>query len=653
MKVQFAGLAIAIALVSSSCSSTSGGSGGSGAKSGSGGAVGTGGSSSTGSGGTVGTGGSTSTGTGGMGAGGSCPNVTACAGSIVGTWTVKSSCLTLNGTVAPSLLGLDPRSCDSVTISGSLNVSGTFTANADTTYMDRTTTTGTAKYDLSKGCLILSGTMIDCAGVARSIDGATCTDAPGGGCTCTQTVNQMGGVGVISAGPSKNDSYTIDNNVVSLATDTGDEHYASCVSGGQMTWTPQSMNLPVKGTIVFSQGGGTGSGGTTGSGGVNGTGGGGSTGTGGHGGATGSGSGGAGGHAAGTGGSLGTGGASAGGSTGRDGPCDIYAAAGTKCGGAYSTIRSLSKTYTGPLYQVRSGSSNMNTGSGGMMKDITQTSDGFADASVQDAFCAGTVCTVSILYDQSGNGNDLKAAPGGLSNGGSFASMADFESSATKGMMMVNGHKVYSLYMATREGYRTALNVKAKGVSLGNTAQGIYMLADGTHAGTQCCWDFGSVSPDPKQYVTMNTLNFGTTIWGNGVPPAPWYGADFEGGIWAGGSKVGDPGWGALNDSHPENPQNPSMKFPFALGILHTPVGKYALRMANIQTATDLANAYDGNIPSGKTWGNAGGIVLGVGGDNSNNSFGTFYEGALTNGSPTNATDLAIMQNIQAVGYGK
>ena len=83
------------------------------------------------------------------------------------------------------------------------------------------------------------------------------------------------------------------------------------------------------------------------------------------------------------------------------------------------------------------------------------------------------------------------------------------------------------------------------------------------------------------------------------------------------------------------------MKVPFALGILHTPVGKYALRMANVQTATDLTTAYDGNIPSGKTWGNAGGIVLGVGGDNSNNSWGTFYEGAVTNGSPSNATDLA------------
>ena len=35
------------------------------------------------------------------------------------------------------------------------------------------------------------------------------------------------------------------------------------------------------------------------------------------------------------------------------GPCDIYAAAGTPCVTAHSTVRSLSSRYDGPLYQVR------------------------------------------------------------------------------------------------------------------------------------------------------------------------------------------------------------------------------------------------------------------------------------------------------------
>jgi len=288
----------------------------------------------------------------------------------------------------------------------------------------------------------------------------------------------------------------------------------------------------------------------------------------------------------------------------------------------------------------------MNTGSGGMTKDIGLTADGFADSAAQDAFCSGSVCTVSLIYDQSGNNNTLKTGTAGTTSGGTYSNTNDFESLATKKSLMVGGHKVYALYTNAREGYRTALNVTAKGVPIGNKDQGIYMLADGTHAGSQCCWDFGSVSPDPMKYVTMNTIFFGTGFWGKGAGNGPWMMGDFEGGVWAGGSDA------SATAGNPHS-ANPSLMVPFALGILHTPVGKYALRMANIDTATDLATAWDGAIPSGKQWGNAGGIVLGLGGDNSNNSFGTFYEGAVVNGSPSNATDLLIMKNIQAAGYGK
>src|SRR6476620_8946470 len=35
------------------------------------------------------------------------------------------------------------------------------------------------------------------------------------------------------------------------------------------------------------------------------------------------------------------------------GPCDIYAAAGTPCVAAHSTTRALYASYNGPLYQVR------------------------------------------------------------------------------------------------------------------------------------------------------------------------------------------------------------------------------------------------------------------------------------------------------------
>jgi hypothetical protein len=290
---------------------------------------------------------------------------------------------------------------------------------------------------------------------------------------------------------------------------------------------------------------------------------------------------------------------------------------------------------------VRNGSSSTNTGTGGTTKDIGITADGFADTATQDTFCSGSTCTFSILYDQSGNGNNLMRGSPGPTGNGTRSGDDDYESSATTGKLTVGGHEVYSLYMNEYEGYRTALGVVGKNVPTGNTAQGIYELADGTHFGTACCWDFGNVSPTPTVYVTMNTLFFGKGFWGSGAGNGPWFMGDFEGGVWAGGSGA----------SSVQNTMNPSMAVPFALGVLHTTSGMYALRMADTQSATDLTTAYSGASP--KSWGNAGGIGLGIGGDNSNNSWGTFYEGAVTAGAPSNATDLAVLKNIQAAGYGK
>jgi len=309
-------------------------------------------------------------------------------------------------------------------------------------------------------------------------------------------------------------------------------------------------------------------------------------------------------------------------------------------------VRALSKTYSGPLYQVMNGSSSSNTGTGGTTKDIGMTPDGYADTAAQDAFCTST-CTVSLLYDHSGNGNTLKTGTKGTTSGGSYSATDDFESSATKGAVTVGGHKVYSLYMAAREGYRTGVGVKGKNMPLGNSDEGIYMLADGTHFGTACCWDFGNVSTDPTKYGVMNTLFFGKGFWGKGAGNSPWFEGDFEGGVWAGGATESAAG----GPTGPANNSNPSLAVDFAFGILKTSSGKYALRMADAAKATDLTTAYDNTI--NKTWNNLGGILLGIGGDNSNNSWGTFFEGAITVGRPSDATDLAVFKNVQAVGYKK
>ena len=91
-------------------------------------------------------------------------------------------------------------------------------------------------------------------------------------------------------------------------------------------------------------------------------------------------------------------------------PCDILAAA-TPCVAAISTTRALYRTYAGPLYQVTRESDKATA-------DIGMLRSGYANAAQQDAFCAKTTCTVTKLYDQSPNHNDLTPAPpGGAAKG--------------------------------------------------------------------------------------------------------------------------------------------------------------------------------------------------------------------------------------------
>src|SRR5688500_8353630 len=87
------------------------------------------------------------------------------------------------------------------------------------------------------------------------------------------------------------------------------------------------------------------------------------------------------------------------------GPCDIYAAAGTPCVTAHSTVRSLSSRYSGPLYQVKHAD--------GRLLNIGVIAGGFADAAAQDRFCAGALCYIDRIYVQTGKGNDLMQATQG------------------------------------------------------------------------------------------------------------------------------------------------------------------------------------------------------------------------------------------------
>ena len=57
-------------------------------------------------------------------------------------------------------------------------------------------------------------------------------------------------------------------------------------------------------------------------------------------------------------------------------------------------------------------------------------------------------------------------------------------------------------------------------------------------------------------------------------------------------------------------------------------------------------------VPCGSLEKKQGAIILGTGGDGSNTGTGIWFEGAMTLGASTDATDAAVQANIVATGYG-
>jgi len=249
-------------------SGTSGTSGASGA-SGSAGASGTGtGGSQSGSGGMP-TGGSSGVGGGGAGAGtggmsgsggqASCTNLAApCGGDVVGAWTA-TSCLTVTGNVNMAAIGAG---CVTAPItSATLQVSGTWTANATgMMVMDNTTTSGTQNFTLAPECLMISGTTSACDRMGGVLVGlgyydVTCTDAAGGGCTCSAVIQQTGGLGFASTAPLTSGTYSTAENVLTTSDGIAETDYSYCVSGNTLTLSLQTMGNTgtVTGTIVLQK----------------------------------------------------------------------------------------------------------------------------------------------------------------------------------------------------------------------------------------------------------------------------------------------------------------------------------------------------------------------------------------------------------------
>lgn len=315
------------------------------------------------------------------------------------------------------------------------------------------------------------------------------------------------------------------------------------------------------------------------------------------------------------------------------GPCDIYASGNTPCIAAHSTTRALYNAYTGALYQVKRGSDGTTT-------DISPLSaGGVANAAAQDTFCSSTTCLITIIYDQSGRGNHLKQAPpGGFK--GPEANGYDNLASAIGAPVTLNGQKAYGVFMSPGTGYS---NNAASGTAIGDAAEGMYAVLDGTHYNGACCFDYGNaeVSSTDTGNGHMEAIYYGdNTGWGSGAGSGPWIMADLENGLFSGSSPANNAG-------------DPSLSYRFVNAVLKGGPNKWAIRGGNAASSS-LSTYYSGARPSVSGYNpmsKEGAIILGIGGDNSNGAQGTFYEGVMTSGYPTDATENSVQANIVAAKY--
>jgi Alpha-L-arabinofuranosidase B, catalytic len=308
--------------------------------------------------------------------------------------------------------------------------------------------------------------------------------------------------------------------------------------------------------------------------------------------------------------------------------CDVYAFYGTPCTAAYSMDRALYSYYDGPLYQVQR-ASDETTADIGLL-----SAGGDVNAAEQKTFCENTSCTVTKLYDQSPEWNDLTIGPAG----GGAASAADKGADATALPITVGGNEAYGLDITPGTGYR---DNSAVGTAVDGEPEGMYMVASGTNVNSGCCFDFGNAETNSQDNHAghMDAVNLSTTCYfGPCTGSGPWVEADLEDGLFQG-----------ANGSNLANTGN-SSNFVTAM-LKNDGLTNYALKGGNAQSG-GLSTWWEGALPTGYApMHQEGAIILGTGGDNSNWDTGSFFEGVMTQGYPSDAADDAVQAGVVSAGY--
>ncbi|HEY5042139.1 MAG TPA: arabinofuranosidase catalytic domain-containing protein [Verrucomicrobiae bacterium] len=324
------------------------------------------------------------------------------------------------------------------------------------------------------------------------------------------------------------------------------------------------------------------------------------------------------------------------------GPCDIYAAAGTPCVAAHSSTRALYAAYSGPLYQVMRQSDGKKLDIGVVPSSPTDAG-GYANAAAQDTFCANTYCWITTLYDQSGHKNDLTQAPRGPA--GTVMVMGGFNNVpvADWAPVTIMGHKVYGVFISPGMGLR---NDNPHGTAVEDQAEGQYWVVNGHHYNGGCCFDYGNAEIDSHDdgAGTMETAYFGNaTPWYHGPPPGPWIMTDQENNL-----------VGCVTTNGTKNCDLPIITWRFVTAMADGEPHHWRTMGGDAQNG-ELKIMFDGRrVDRGyDPMRKQGAIDMGNGGDNSNGSDGTVYEAAMTAAGtfPTQETQQKVQANVVAAKY--
>jgi hypothetical protein len=326
-------------------------------------------------------------------------------------------------------------------------------------------------------------------------------------------------------------------------------------------------------------------------------------------------------------------------------PGDIANTSGVSVVAAHSLSRALFANYSGKLFQVTRKSDSQT-------KDISVTSaGGRVDLTTLNSFCpAGTSCGISVLYDQTGNANDLSQSLQAkmptvafwTTKGGTSLPYALTQASGDDGNIPGGGGQFL----------RNRLNTHK--IPTGSQPTTEYMVVYAKYSLGHCCYDYGNMEAIKTENAalqgtgndgpgTMFALYFGQTRdWTVGAGNGPWGMVDMEDGVYSGGESNGS-----------GNNSDPAFTYPATniVGILGKTNGtsSFALKVGDMESAAGFSTPYSGNLPGGYApLRLEGGLSLGEGGDGSNNVDGAFFEGIVAAGQQTDATDTSIQTNLHA-----